>query len=157
MLAARDNPGVLAPPPLLFAGVLAAALLLDRTLLRLPTGLPGGLRAVVAALEFAGAAVLMTGAFRRFRRAGTNVEPWLPSTALVTAGVYQFSRNPIYVGMTLIYLAAALLADSLPAIVLVVPLLLVVRYGVIAREERYLDARFGQDYRCYKAAVRRWL
>ena len=152
----RDNPGVIAPPPLLFAGVLAASLLIDLLLVRQPTGLPRAVRIAVAALELAGAAVLMTGALLGFRRAGTNVEPWRPSTALVTTGVYRFTRNPIYLAMTLVYLAVALAADSLVAFLLLAPLLLAVRHGVIAREERYLDAKFGEEYRRYKGSAGRW-
>ena len=152
----RDNPGVIAPPPLLFAGVLAASLLIDLLLTRQPTGLPRAVRITVAILELAAAAALMTGALLGLRRAGTNVEPWRPSTALVTTGVYRFTRNPIYVGMTLIYLAVALAADSLVALLLLAPLLVAVYHGVIAREERYLDAKFGERYRRYKGAVRRW-
>ena len=152
----RDNPGVIAPPPLLFAGVLAASLLIDLLLVRMPTGLPRAACLVVAALELAGATALMAGALLGFRRAGTNVEPWRPSTALVTTGVYRRTRNPMYLAMTLLYLATALAADSLVAFLLLPPLLLVVRRGVIAREERYLDARFGEEYRRYKANVRRW-
>lgn len=152
----RDHPGVIAPPPLLFAGALAASLLIDLLLIRLPTGLPCAARIAVAALELAGAAALMTSALVGLRRAGTNVEPWRPSTALVTTGVYRFTRNPIYLAMTLTYLAVALAADSLVALLLLAPLLLAVRLGVIAREERYLDAKFGEEYRRYKGAVRRW-
>ena len=156
MPTVRDNPGVIAPPPLLFAGVLAASLLIDVQVTRMPTGLPGAVRVVVAVADLAGAAALLAGALAGLRRAGTNVEPWLPSTALVTTGVYRFTRNPIYLAMTLLYLAVALAADSLLALLSLVPLLGVVHYGVIAREERYLDAKFGESYRDYRAAVRRW-
>ena len=152
----RDNPGVIAPPPLLFAGVLAAALLIDFQVVRTPTGVPGAVRVVAAVAELAVAVALMARALAGLRRAGTNVEPWRPSTALVTTGVYRVSRNPIYLAMTLLYLAAALAADSLLALLLLLPLLLVVHHGVIAREERYLDAKFGESYRRYRGAVRRW-
>lgn len=155
--AAPRHAGVIAPPPLLFLGALLLGLGLDRLL-----GLPGlGLEAMPrlllgGALGLAGAAVALPAA-RGFRRAGTHLEPWKPSSALVTGGVYRVTRNPMYLGMALLYLGLALAAGSLGALALLPPLLLVVRYGVIAREERYLEALFGEDYRAYRRRVRRWL
>ena len=72
-------------------------------------------------------------------------------------GPYSISRNPIYIALSLIHLGIGVLSDSLWVVGLIVPALLTIRYGVIAREERYLDAKFGDDYRRYKASVRRWL
>ncbi len=153
----RDTPGVVAPPPLLFLGALAIGLAIDFGLLRLPTGLPRLLR-IGAGAVLAGAAVaLAAGAFGQFRRAGTAVEPWHPSTALMTGGVYRFTRNPIYLALALLYAGAALAADSGVALVLLPPLLAVVQIGVVSREERYLERKFGDEYRRYRASVRRWL
>ncbi|SMF12843.1 Protein-S-isoprenylcysteine O-methyltransferase Ste14 [Tistlia consotensis] len=148
--------GVVAPPPLIYLAALLLGLGLDR-LLGLPgLGLGSGLRlALAAACGLVGLA-LAAPALLGFRRAGTQVEPWKPSSALVTGGPYRWTRNPMYLGLTLVYLAAALVAGSAAALVLLAPLLLVVRYGVIGREERYLEALFGQPYRDYKARVRRW-
>ncbi len=156
MAPAPDNPGVIAPPPLLYIGALAAGLAADALLGRIRTGLPGMLRYAVAAALLAGAGALLIGALGRFRRAGTNVEPWRPSTAVVTTGVYRLTRNPMYSAMTFIYLAIALATDSVTTFLLLGPLLLVIRYGVIAREERYMEAKFGEEYRRYKQTVRRW-
>lgn len=157
MASAPDNPGVIAPPPLLYIGALAVGFAIDALLGRMGTGLLGTLRYAVAAALLAGAVALLAGALGRFRRAGTNPEPWRPSTAVVTTGVYSLTRNPMYAAMTLIYLAIALAMDSVATFLLLVPLLLAVRYGVIAREERYLEAKFGDEYRRYKQSVRRWL
>lgn len=155
--APRDNPGVIAPPPLIFAGLLLIGLAIDFVLIRVRTGLPETLRyALFAGLIVAGSALFLA-ALGRFRRAGTHVEPWKPSTAIVTDGVYGFTRNPIYVGMALVYAGLALVADSLVALVLLVPALVLIDTGVIAREERYLEGKFGDEYRRYKAAVRRWI
>ncbi|MGZ8377219.1 MAG: methyltransferase family protein [Gemmatirosa sp.] len=156
-MSARDNPGVIAPPPLLFLGMLAIAWAVETWVRRLPTGLPRAVRLAVAALLLAAGAALIVGALRRFRAARTNPEPWKPSTAVVASGVYRHTRNPMYVGMTLVYLALALGLDGGVALLLVVPLLALVRWGVIAREERYMEAKFGDDYRRYRASVRRWL
>jgi protein-S-isoprenylcysteine O-methyltransferase Ste14 len=157
MAPAKDHPGVIAPPPLIFAAFLGAALAFDFLVLRLATGAPEAVRYVLAAvLAFAGLALGLP-ALSGFRRAGTNPEPWRPTTAIVTGGVYRLTRNPMYVGMTLLYAAVAVAADSGVALVLAVPLLLTIRFGVIAREERYLESKFGDDYRRYKTQVRRWL
>jgi len=157
MAQSGDNPGVIAPPPLLFGGALALGLALDFGLVRVSTGLPSPLRLVAAAALLAAAAVLLAGALVRFHRAGTAVEPWRPSTALVTDGVYRFTRNPIYLALAFLYGALALAADSAVSLLLLPPLLAVMQAGVIAREERYLEAKFGEEYRRYKASVRRWI
>jgi protein-S-isoprenylcysteine O-methyltransferase Ste14 len=153
----RDNPGVIAPPPLIFAAFLGAGLALDFFVVRAASGGPAPLRYGVAALLAAAGLAMALGALFGFRRASTNPEPWKPTTAIVAGGVYRFTRNPMYGGMALLHVAVAIAADSLLALALVVPALMVIRYGVIAREERYLDAKFGDDYRRYKASVRRWL
>jgi protein-S-isoprenylcysteine O-methyltransferase Ste14 len=157
MASDGDTPGVIAPPPLLFLGAMAIGLALDFGLLRLPTGLPRPLRLGAGAALAASAAALGAAALGRFRRAGTAVEPWRPSAALVTDGVYRFTRNPIYLALALLYLGAALATDSVVALALLLPLLAVVQVGVILREERYLERRFGDKYRSYRASVRRWM
>lgn len=153
----RDHAGVIVPPPLIYLAFLGAGLAIDFLVVRAATGVAPAPRYGLAVLLAAAALGLGGGALFRFHRAGTNPEPWRPTTAIVTTGVYRFTRNPMYVGMALLYAAVAVAADSLVALALAVPLLLVIRYGVIAREERYLEAKFGDDYRRYKAGVRRWL
>lgn len=157
MASGNDNPGVIAPPPLIFLAFLGAGLGLDFLVFRVPTGLPAAVRYVLAAVLAVAALLLGFGALFRFRRAGTHPEPWRPTTAIVTQGAYRFTRNPMYLGMALLYAAVAVAADSVVALILIVPLLVVIRYGVIAREERYLIAKFGDEYRRYQASVRRWL
>lgn len=153
--AAAGNAGVIARPPLLYLGTLILGIGLD---LLVPARLPGEeLRWVLAAaLGLAGLGLLFL-CFRRFQAAGTNVPTWMPTTALVVAGPYRYSRNPIYLAVTAIYLALALVYGSWWPLVLLPPLLIVMRYGVIGREERYLEARFGDAYRAYRSSVRRWL
>ena len=77
--------------------------------------------------------------------------------ALATSGPYAYTRNPLYLGSTLVYLGLSVAAGSLWAIILLVPLLWVINVGVVAREERYLERKFGNAYRTYKARVRRWV
>lgn len=154
-VAPDDTAGVIAPPPVLFAGTLAAALLLGR---RRPARLlPPRVARPLGVGLLAGGFALGGWAARTMLEAGTPLDPAEPVTAIVTAGPYQYSRNPIYVGMTLVYLGAAALANSRWPVIALPALLQVVQRGVIAREERYLEQRFGDEYRHYQASVRRWL
>jgi protein-S-isoprenylcysteine O-methyltransferase Ste14 len=154
---APDVAGVIALPPLIFLGFLAAAAVLE-TVVPLPV-----LATYVFPRYLAGAALAVAGflsifmATARFQAAGTNIPPTLPATALVVDGIYQRTRNPIYLGMTLVYLGVSLAAGSVWAIGLVIPLVWVINAGVIAREERYLERKFGEAYRAYKGRVRRWV
>src|SRR5262249_54277763 len=91
------------------------------------------------------------------RAAGTNVDPRRPTTAIVTTGLFRFSRNPIYVGLTLMYLGLTLAFNTWWGLVMLVPLLLTMHRGVILREERYLEQTFGEQYRQYRSRVRRYL
>ena len=100
---------------------------------------------------------LLLAAFRRFKAVGTNIPTWQPTTALATDGIYRLSRNPIYLGLTLIYAGIAIAAGSFWPLLLLVPLLVIMRYGVIGREEAYLERLFGDAYRDYQRRVRRWI
>jgi protein-S-isoprenylcysteine O-methyltransferase Ste14 len=152
-----DIPGVFAPPPLIFVGFLAAAAILE-ALMPLP-GLPFAAAAryvIGVVLAVLGIALIVAGA-RRFIAAGTNLPPMLPTTALVTDGPYRWSRNPLYLAMLAIYLGIAIAGASLWALVLAAPLFGLINIAVVAREERYLERKFGDVYRQYRAHVRRWL
>jgi protein-S-isoprenylcysteine O-methyltransferase Ste14 len=96
-------------------------------------------------------------AFRAMIRAQTSFDPRKPTTAIVSEGPFHYSRNPMYISLTLLYLGVSLLINALWILLLVVPLLVVIRYGVIAREEAYLERKFGDEYLRYKARVRRWI
>jgi protein-S-isoprenylcysteine O-methyltransferase Ste14 len=150
--------GRLARPPFLYLACLLLGLALDR-LLPLPVTLPE--TAMVrwsagGALILIGAAIMAAGA-RNFARAATPVPSNQPVRALVTSGIHGWSRNPIYVGMLLLYVGVGIAARSPWVPILALPLVVILRYGVVAREETYLERRFGDAYRDYKARVRRWL
>lgn len=154
----RDVPEVAIAPPVLAGLVLAAGLLLDWLFpvyvlavlftrsLRLGIGL---------ALIVAGAALLAAAEFQ-FRRIGTPAPPWKPTRALATDGIYAWLRNPIYVGaiMLMAGLAVCLAGDWL--LLLLIPMTFVLHHGVVLREERYLEARFGAAYRNYRERVPRY-
>jgi protein-S-isoprenylcysteine O-methyltransferase Ste14 len=151
----RDNPGVIAPPPLIYTGALATGLLANRlypiSFLPRPVSRALGWPAVLAGL-----AIGFFG-FREMKRAETNVDPYKPTTAIVEAGPYRYTRNPLYFGMTLIYAGFTARANALPAALVLPAALAAMRRGVIEREERYLERKFGDEYLQYKARVRRWL
>ena len=107
-------------------------------------------------LTLAGVA-LMASAMGLFKKAGTAIPPWEPTTALVTTGVYRFSRNPIYLSVVLIYVGLSLLFAWGWALLLLVPVLVILQLAVIRREEAYLERKFGASYLRYRESVRRWL
>ena len=150
-----DNPGVIIPPPLMFATAGAAGALLDGNVpdwgqLAEPLRVAGALL-ILSGLALIGAALGL------FRRAGTRPEPWQPSSALVEAGPYRFTRNPMYLGMALISAGLAACFESLGAAGLSALTVLIVDRFVISREEAYLIQRFGEAYADYRRRVRRWL
>jgi len=150
-----DNPGVIAPPPFIYAGTLAAGLLASR-LLRLPF-LPRRLAPTLGPLLIVGGFVIGLSGFREVRRAGSNVDPREPATTVVTGGPYRFTRNPMYLGFTLMYVGISALANALLPILLLPAIQQLMRRGVIEREERYLESKFGEEYLRYKEGVRRWI
>jgi len=154
---APDVAGVIALPPLIFLGFLAAAAVLEAVVPLAVLAAHAFPRYLAGAVLAAGGFVMILMGTRRFQAAGTNIPPSLPTTALVVDGIYRRTRNPLYLGMTLVYLGVGVAAGSIWAIVLVVPLLWLINAGVIAREERYLERKFGDAYRAYKARVRRWV
>ena len=151
-----DKANVLIRPPMALAlaaaGGLAAAWLYPLPLL--PALIPAGwVGAAVFALGFA----LAVWAVATMRRAGTRFETHQPAARIVTTGPYRFARNPIYAGMFLALIGLAIGVDSLWPLVALAVFYLVIRYGVVAREEVYLERKFGDAYLDYKARVRRWV
>jgi protein-S-isoprenylcysteine O-methyltransferase Ste14 len=149
--------GVIARPPLLFLAALLLGLASDR-LLPLPFPVPR-----IALVAWIGGAMILIGAalaaagILNFSRAGTPVPTNQSTRVLVTTGIHGWTRNPIYLGMFLVYAGIGIAARSLPVLVLALPLAIALRYGIVAREEAYLERRFGDTYNQYKARVRRWV
>jgi protein-S-isoprenylcysteine O-methyltransferase Ste14 len=154
--ASSDTSGVRFPPPLIYAGGFAAAYGVHRLLPIQVWPESTAVDMLGWGLLVAGVLLAVSAAFL-FRRAGTTPNPTKPTAALVIWGPYRFTRNPMYVGMATLYLGGTLLLnDPWPLALLPVVIALVQRY-VIAREEAYLERKFGEAYRAYKARVRRWI
>ncbi|MFL5832083.1 MAG: methyltransferase family protein [Solirubrobacteraceae bacterium] len=150
-----DTAGVIAPPPLIYLGTLGIGLGLDAVI---GTGsLPSALRLTVGpASIIAGVGVL--GSFvEAFRRGRTPIDPSAPTQTVVTDGPFRLTRNPAYLGMALTYAGIAIVANAPWALVPLPVALAVIDRGVIAREERYLERKFGTPYADYKRRVRRWI
>ena len=153
----KDTAGVIAPPPFIFAAFLLLGWGIDKALGTGAIAADAMWQKVVAvALIVAGLGIEMWAA-GLFHKAGTAAIPYKPTMALVTGGPFRFSRNPMYVGFALTYLGLAFGLNTPVAIGLLLPCLVVMTWGVILREERYLEAKFGQAYLDYKKRVRRWL
>ena len=150
-----DNAGVVAPPPLIYALPLVVGLALNRRFPARP--LPQGATRVLGWPLVAAGVALLAWFVVTLRRAKTAIDPREPVTTLVTSGPFRLTRNPAYLAMATIYTGVTCLANALWALILLPGALLVIRRGVIDREERYLERRFGEEYRGYRARVRRWL
>jgi protein-S-isoprenylcysteine O-methyltransferase Ste14 len=150
--------GVIARPPLLFLAALLLGLASDR-LLPWPFAVPG---TDLVCWMSAGSTILVglalfAAGIRNFSRAGTPVPTNQPTRMVVTTGIHGWTRNPIYLGMFLVYGGIGTAARSPWTLILMLPLAITIRYGVVAREEAYLERRFGDAYRDYKARTRRWV
>ncbi len=151
----RDNAGVVAPPPLIYLGALTLGLLLDKKL-SIPF-LPRSIARTLGWSLLVAGVSLMGCFFFTMQRAGTPIDPREPVSNLATDGPFRYTRNPAYLSMTLIYAALSSLANALSCILLLPAVLLVIQRGVIEREERYLERKFGEEYLGYKGRVRRWI
>ncbi len=151
-----DTAHVVIRPPLAWGLAVLAGLLLD-WLLPLPLLPADPPMEWLGVVVFVLALALVAWAIVTMARAGSNVPTNMPTTAIVTDGPYRFTRNPIYLGMFLGLVGLAIAFDNLWLLAMLVPFALVIRYGVVAREETYLEGKFGEVYTAYRSRVRRWL
>lgn len=155
MKSSEDSPNVVAMPPVIFLLGIGIGFALD---LLIPMPFVAEAYDVTAGLfVIALGIVLIAWAVRSFTTAGTNVDVRQPSTSVVASGAYAWSRNPIYIGMALIVLGTAIWLNSLWILFSLVPIIPLIEYGVIRREEKYLEKKFGPTYLDYKTKVRRWI
>ena len=151
----EDNPRVRLPPPLIVVAGLVVGLALDGRLIDPHRNSPP---LVVSGIVCASVGLLLgISALGLFHRKGTKAEPWKPNSTLVTAGAYRFTRNPMYLGMLLLYAGVALIVGGPLTIGPLILVFLILNFYVIGREEAYLKRRFGTAYVEYQKRVRRWL
>lgn len=153
---ATAGPGVRVPPPVFYLVALAIGIALEYLLWPIPVlGTPS--KYVIAATLIVVSVLIMPPVLIRFRRAATPFDVRKAASSLITDGPYRFSRNPTYVSLSMLYLGIGILINNGWVLILVIPVLLVIDLWVIRREERHLEAKFGEQYLRYKGAVRRWL
>lgn len=146
---------VIAPPPLIYLAGLGTGYLLNRWMP--PAQISSVVQWSVGPVVLALGVVLLGSFVLTLRAHSTAIDPYRSTTALVTDGPYRFTRNPGYLAMSAIYVGITVLADIPWALLTLIPVMVLVDRGVIAREERYLSELFGQTYTDYKSRVRRWL
>jgi protein-S-isoprenylcysteine O-methyltransferase Ste14 len=156
MADTADTAHVIIRPPLAWGLAVMAGLALNGLvpLPFLPTDWPAGW---LGAMVFSLALALFAWAIVTMTRAGTNVPTNQPTTTIVESGPYRFTRNPIYLGLFLGLVGLGIAFNNIWLLLMLVPFALVIRYGVVAREEAYLERKFGDVYRGYRSRVRRWL
>lgn len=151
-----DHPSLVAPPPIIYLISILIGLVLHlwwRPVRLVPHGVGFWLGWIVFLLS----AFTLILCFREFHRWATPINPHRPTARIIRTGPFRYSRNPVYMSLGGLQAGVALIIDSFWVLGMVVPALVVVYAGVILREERYLDGKFGAEYRSYKAAVGRWL
>jgi protein-S-isoprenylcysteine O-methyltransferase Ste14 len=152
----QDHANVLVMPPLLYFGALVFGIAAQWIApLRLPG--PAELRWGVGAALLAGGIAVALGFARAFERSGQDKNPNTPSPSVISDGLYRYSRNPAYVSLTAILLGLGLLLNNAWLLLVAIPVVAIMNYGVIHREEAYLERTFGDEYLRYKASVRRWI
>ena len=151
-----DNAGVRFPPPIVYVVFLALGILANiwYPVSPLPPPLAWTLGGVILAC---GVALGPIWGIRTLRVAGTTIRPDKPTSKLVTDGPFRFSRNPLYLSLTVIYAGIAVMADSIWALLLLIPVNIIISRFVIRREEQYLAQTFGDEYERYRMKVRRWI
>jgi protein-S-isoprenylcysteine O-methyltransferase Ste14 len=156
MADTTDTANVIIRPPIAWTVAVLAGLALNWLLPLpfVPATVPAGW---LGAIVFALALALFAWAIATVTRAGSNVPTNRPTTTIVDSGPYRLTRNPIYLGMLLGLIGLAIAFNSLWLLLMLVSFALVIRYGVVDREEAYLERKFGEAYRRYRARVRRWV
>jgi len=153
----NDNkgPAVKFPPPLVFLLFLLAGWLLQQVW---PVGLTESVVLLYLGVTFCVLSLLgLLGIGLMFHRHKTSIEPWKPTTRVMSHGPYAYSRNPIYVGFCFLAAGIGLSQNSLWMTLSFLPSAFVVFHTAIVREEKYLEKKFGEEYRRYRERVRRWL
>lgn len=156
MSEAADHAGVPIHPPLFFLSALLLGVVIDDRIRSLPVFAKDEWRWIGLVGLVVGAAVVRSGRRAMVSR-GTNVNPTQPTTTIVEAGPFRFTRNPLYLGLTLIYIGLSLLLNTWWSVFLLVPVWVLMHRFVVRREEAYLERKFGGTYLDYRRRVRRYL
>ena len=155
VVSQKERGPVSFPPPLVFLAGLGLGWVAER--FEETPNLPAPWWWLALGAGVVGFVALDSPAVATFLKKRTGVAPWTPATTLVTDGIYRITRNPMYLGMTLLYLGLALGLGWMWALALLPVVVAIIDRAVIRREEAYLQERFGPAYTDYRASVRRWI
>ncbi len=151
----EDSAKVRVPPPFILFGSILLGWGLN-LVYPLPF-IPENLRGILGAVFIIGGLGVISYCARLFKKFQTDIKPWKSTSNIITTGIYGISRNPIYSSFVVVGIGAAFAVNSLWIALLQIPLVLTINKWVIQKEERYLESKFGDEYRAYKARVRRWI
>ncbi len=157
MEKANDHPGVYIPPPLIYAAVFLLSLPAQRYF---PMGnqfIYGITANILGTIGIMAGLLLVIPAIYQFIRTKNTLITVKPAHSLQHSGIYRFSRNPMYLGLLLLYVGLAFLIGNWWTLLFVPLLIVIVTYFVIRPEEKYLGRAFGESYRAYRRKVRRWI
>jgi protein-S-isoprenylcysteine O-methyltransferase Ste14 len=156
-LPKEDAARVRFPPPLVFLGAILLGVIVQLTAMPLSLLFTRGFRVAAGVLILACGVSLVVSARILFKRTGQNPIPWKPTPELILQGPYRFTRNPMYVGVTLFVVGLGLTVNNIWISLFAAPALIVVHFIAVLPEERYLAEKFGDSYRSFLARVRRYL
>lgn len=153
--AGPDNAGVLAPAPVFFGVAIAVGYVLEWLVPTFLLSFPNA--ALLGALLIAASVALVLFAVVPLSRAQTAIDARKPTTRIVTNGAFRISRNPVYLSLALLQVGLAFALHSVWFLLTAAVAIAITHWGIILREERYLERKFGDAYRRYAASVRRWI
>jgi protein-S-isoprenylcysteine O-methyltransferase Ste14 len=153
----KDGAKVRFPPPLVFLGAIIAGVIVQRMVTPLSLQVAAGIRVAAGVLILVCGTSLVISARIWFTRTGQSPIPWKPTPELILRGPYRFTRNPMYVGVTLFVVGLGLTLNDIWISLFAAPALLVVHFIAVLPEERYLAEKFGESYRNFHAQVRRYV
>ena len=145
------------PPPLVFLAGILLGVACEYVVVPAPVPVSRAISAVSGLFILIAGVGVIASARILFQRTGQNPVPWKPSPSLILKGPYRFTRNPMYLGVTLFEVGLGLMVNNLWISLFAVPALVTVHFVAVLPEERYLSEKFGESYKAYLTRVRRYL
>jgi len=151
----EDTSGVTIPPPIVYFLFILIGIGLNYLwpFSFFPQSIQGPIGYTIIALSL----ILFGLVLREFSRSSTSIDHRKSTTAIISSGPFRYSRNPVYLSLTILAIGVSFVVDSLWVIIMTIPAILIVHYAVILKEEAYLIKIFGDKYRHYMNSVRRWI
>jgi len=151
------GPGVYFPPPLLYGLIFIASIFIQKKIAIADALFQSQTIKIVGVIFLFMALFFLISSLRQFFKSKNTLILIKPASSLQTTGIYRISRNPMYVGLCIVYLGISCFLGNWWNIILLPLLILIVQEYVIKREEKYLVLEFGYEYEEYKRKVIRWL